>query len=179
MPKKTYIDEDLSTPEHDAIMLWLDENAADIFKLDRVETTWEQPAYFTTGIREGHSQGGGRNISRTTSARFIDLLVYGVSRQKYLEAYACEVKPRIKSIGELIRQLRQYEGQRFGTRKDHDNTEELITPDGGLSNYGRPITAKVAVVSPDDRFRDIIERQGFIFIKAPMQTGKRVPDLFD
>ena len=52
---------------------------------------------------------------------------------------ACEVKPVIRSVGELIRQLRQYESSKW----------------------------KVAVVSPDDRFREIIEKQGFIFIKAP------------
>ena len=69
--------------------------------------------------------------------RGIDLWVGTVTRVDY--ALACEVKPVIRSVGELIRQLRQYESREW----------------------------KVAVVSPDDRFREIIEKQGFIFIKAP------------
>lgn len=197
MSKSRFTDPDLHTPAHDAIMCWLDANAVDVARaaveepfrklqaraaealggipadarfgsadnpelfnsLMRseapdvdVKTQWEAPQRF----------GGG--------TRFIDLLIsgsfrapvvdwdapyeYPVRRADSLGAtwcrsyaalqfdVACEVKPVIRSVGELIRQLRQYE----------------------LPNRrGR----WVAVVSPDDRFREIIERQGFLFIKAP------------
>jgi hypothetical protein len=158
----TFHDPDLSTPEHDAIMMWLDKNAAQLFGLDRCETTWEATAKFGGGIR------------------FIDLLAYGVSSDGVLEAYACEVKPVIKSIGELIRQLRQYEGHRFPTRSKGPRDERFLAADGHCyQGYGDPVTASVVVVSPDDRFKSIIENQGFRFIKAPQGlTVTPQPDLF-
>lgn len=137
MAKAPFQDPDLHTPAHDAIMMWLEENAADVVEphcrfLQRdgnetVEavTTWERPVSYAGGVR------------------YIDMVIDAkVGGWKF--SLLCEVKPVIRSIGELIRQLRQYE-----PRSSH----------GG--------TVCVAVVSPDDRFRAIIEKQGFIFIKAP------------
>lgn len=138
MAKAPFQDPDLHTPAHDAIMMWLDENAAAVVEphcrfLQRdgapviVETltTWEKPVSYAGGVRYIDMV-----IKANVDGREFDLL--------------CEVKPVIRSIGELIRQLRQYEPS---------------------SNRGG--TVRVAVVSPDDRFRAIIEKQGFIFIKAP------------
>jgi hypothetical protein len=136
MAKAPFQDPDLHTPAHDAIMMWLEENAADVVSphcefLRRggsqaiVVTTWEKPVIYAGGVR------------------YIDMVIdanYGALEFHLL----CEVKPVIRSIGELIRQLRQYE-----PRSSH----------GGM--------VRVAVVSPDDRFRAIIENQGFVFIKAP------------
>lgn len=129
-------DPDLHTPAHDAIMMWLDENAAEVLephcrfllrndsKTVEVETTWEKPVHSASGVR------------------YIDMVIDAkVGGWEF--SLLCEVKPVIRSVGELIRQLRQYEPRSSG---------------GGR--------VRVAVVSPDDRFRAIIEKQGFIFIKA-------------
>lgn len=137
MAKAPFQDPDLHTPAHDAIMMWLEENAADVVEphcrfLQRegaevgveVVTTWEKPVYFAGSIR------------------YIDMVIEANVGMGFF--LFCEVKPVIRSVGELIRQLRQYE--------PHGNR-------GG--------TMRVAVVSPDDRFRAIIEKQGFIFIKTP------------
>jgi hypothetical protein len=136
--KAPFQDPDLHTPAHDAIMMWLEENAADVVEphcrfLQRaggevsveVVTIWEKPVIYAGGVR------------------YIDMVIEAnVGGREF--RLLCEVKPVIRSIGELIRQLRQYE-----PRSSH----------GG--------TVCVAIVSPDDRFRAIIEKQGFIFIKAP------------
>ena len=55
-----------------------------------------------------------------------------------------EVKPSIPSAGELIRQLRMYQAYTGN--------------------------AKWFVVSPDDRFRSIVESQGFGFIQVPPEV---------
>lgn len=136
MAKAPFQDPDLHTPAHDAIMMWLEENAAEVvephFKfLQRgeiafdVHTTWEEPIQYAGGVR------------------YVDMSIRGSAGGLHF-VLRCEVKPVIRSVGELIRQLRQYEKPRLA---------------GG--------NVRVAVVSPDDRFITIIEKQGFIFIKAP------------
>jgi hypothetical protein len=229
MAKAPFQDPDLHTPAHDAIMMWLEENARSIvdglFGINaefdaargsveakiaetsmpvrmfgdaealisvrqpavRVDTSWEVPTRFSGGTRyidmvvsatwrslqctcgEEFKEWEWKyeDIGAVVDARRSDLAREGwmpyetsyleeTARRETLsvnhmdrhEVVACEVKPVIRSAGELIRQLRQYENYvHRGSR------------------YENP--AKVAVVSPDDRFRAIIEKQGFIFIKAP------------
>jgi hypothetical protein len=157
MSKKRFDDPDLHTPAHDAIMLWLDENAArliheilvaDVQRNSGIEvrqvgviTEWEKPH---AHMARSHTAYG-KEMWREAGRYFIDMLITSwaseedVNRPYAHIKLACEVKPVIHSVGELIRQLRQYESKNW----------------------------RVAVVSPDDRYREIIERQGFIFIKAP------------
>lgn len=159
MAKAPFQDPDLHTPAHDAIMMWLEENACTLIhdllvsgvqrnlglKVRPLEcaTDWEVKYY---GNRLWTGQYGNIPRMEYSSARFIDMVITSWADEKNIGdrgasciRLACEIKPVIRSAGELIRQLRQYE------------------------NYDW----KVAVVSPDDRFRAIIEKQGFIFIKAP------------
>lgn len=137
MAKAPFQDPDLHTPAHDAIMMWLEENAADVVEphcrfmqrdggevIVGAVTIWEKPVSYAGGVR------------------YIDMVIEASVGIGF--TLLCEVNPVIRSVGELIRQLRQYE-----PRNSH----------GG--------TVRVAVVSTDDRFRAIIEKQGFIFIKAP------------
>lgn len=152
MSKPRFDDPDLHTPEHDAIMCWLDENAheslvAAFGDLDGLVVTskWEEPFKFSGGTR------------------FIDMVIRGRwDRGRFLtEGYvelACEVKPSIRSVGELVRQLRQYGGQG--------------------EKYGGQERRRVAVVCPDDRAREIIESQGFLFIKAPQPDCRSKGGLF-
>jgi hypothetical protein len=153
MSKPRFDDPDLHTPEHDAIMCWLDENAhealvaafGDLAGLGVRSTTWEEPFKFSGGTR------------------FIDMVIRGrwvfgfVGMEGYVEL-ACEVKPSIRSVGELVRQLRQYGGQG--------------------EKYGGQQRRRVAVVCPDDRAREIIESQGFLFIKAPQPDCRSKGGLF-
>ena len=153
MSKPRFDDPDLHTPEHDAIMCWLDENAheslvaafGDLDGLVVTSKTWEEPFKFSGGTR------------------FIDMVIRGRwDRGRFLtEGYvelACEVKPSIRSVGELVRQLRQYGGQG--------------------EKYGGQERRRVAVVCPDDRAREIIESQGFLFIKAPQPDCRSKGGLF-
>jgi hypothetical protein len=194
MSKPTFTDPDLHTPAHDAIMMWLEENAERLIfeygqveksfnsacknvsdtllentlpikavdnsvdlairaELDaNVETAWEYPLRFGGGSRYVdmmvdvawyEPRAYVATNAETKWAGWFELSwdakVLLVEANRRRVKLACEVKPVIRSVGELIRQLRQYESSDW----------------------------KVAVVSPDDRFRDIIEKQGFIFIKAP------------
>jgi len=198
--KNRFKDTDLHTPAHDAIMLWLQDNAREImfrhFEMDKliekarqevetfmksnslpeekspdfdaammggsdslnVSVKWEVPVPFHGGQRYIDMQirtvlhvptanmgGSYKEILKKIGGEWKLDRVFASNGKSYLgsESYefnlSCEVKSTIGSIGELIRQLRQYESAK----------------------------APVAVVSPDDRFRDVIESQGFIFIKAP------------
>lgn len=150
MAKAPFQDPDLHTPAHDAIMMWLEENSCTLIyehvarpaqvATDRplvmypCSTKWEVPHYGRLLTY------GGIQRTEYSSARYIDMVISTRYSEVGAECrMACEVKPVIRSAGELIRQLRQYESSGW----------------------------RVAVVSPDDRFRAIIEKQGFIFIKAP------------
>lgn len=118
---------------------------------------WEEPTRFAGGVRyidmviRGVASVPNTFITETMRGWDMELracpppfMEFTLCMHRLKFALACEVKPAIRSVGELIRQLRQYE--HFGVS-------------GELS--------KVAVVSPDDQFREIIESQGFVFIKAP------------
>jgi len=200
--KQDFTDPNLKTPAHDAIMIWLHENAASVVdQVFGIQAMIERAnnAVLDAMALDGMAPVAGKvqellaphEISANCvwehpvkfSGRdcYIDMLIDVVARFPYAELnereelvtpsdatyswqktlvtkrepvailrpvefrLACEVKPVIRSVGELIRQLRQYE------------------------SYHKPIIdSLVAVVSPDDRFKAIIESQGFAFIKAPI-----------
>jgi hypothetical protein len=235
MAKAPFQDPDLHTPAHDAIMMWLEENAEAVFtdqfnirqsyQKERIavaaamqdtdlpvhvmdgcaemlkswepvvdiSTQWEVPTRFSGGTRyidmvisgtwrylhaeqdlvEINSPYLSNDLQRDEWKRKVISEGYEVfetdscwlkaARNRFAvvgvtdaRVIACEIKPIIRSVGELIRQLRQYEGHRV---------QFEVTRDRRL--WWSDIRAQVAVVSPDDRFRAIIEKQGFIFIKAP------------
>ena len=137
-------DESLKTPEHDALMIWLDENCVSIAKklfpeLDENgygRPLWEEPLTTKTG----------------SILCFIDLFLSAkeTKRKDYQKSYDLlfEVKPKIESIGELLRQLKSYEHYQKSQR------------DG---MYGMSNSCKIIVVSPDTKATEIILRQGFYF----------------
>jgi hypothetical protein len=166
-----FVDHDLKTPGHDAIMLWLDDEVkrslADWLKVedwstdDRAQvsdlptrpglkvtkTIWEQPV--TTG--------------RDYTVGFIDMVAHyeqqgiGYTQNVYgAKAYSLswwddkaffEVKTSISSLGELLRQLGYYRQHLKKQSWDPDPT--------------------IFVVCPDARFADKIREQGFGFIQSP------------
>lgn len=124
-------DNDLKTATHDTIMIWLDKNLAhvinylrneyelDIPDYDNITTIWEQP--IMSGANNQYCIG------------FVDMWLP--------QCRICvEVKSKIDSAGELIRQIRMYE------------------------QYVRHVDSFV-VVSPDDRFKSALESQGILFYK--------------
>lgn len=162
-----FVDHDLKTPGHDAIMMWLN----DTMKVNRllrfclkvkgwsdddlasgldlpgrreiqvISTTWERPV--TTG-RE--FTVGFLDLAVSYQEQRVWYSVHAVSGQriyhldwKSAEAFF-EVKTSIASLGELLRQLQFY--------RQH-------------------VQGPIFVVSPDTRYRNKIEEQGFGFIHCP------------
>lgn len=163
MKKKTTLSEhlifhdaDLSTPEHDSIMIWLDKNVElilpRVYKLDSddsfgdIERTWEFPiekkTTQSTSVIGYADLFVSATIQRTrinefTNAEYIDT---SGSVQLFIE-----VKPRIRSVGETIRQIRHYSS----------------------AFYRAPTWM---IVSPDTRFADVFKSQGFYFLN-PSDMG--------
>ena len=148
--KMGFCDTDLSTPRHDEIMLWLDSHIESVVKTvvdDRPgkvkRRIWEYPILT------------GRN---DFTVGFVDLMVWAevetVSGKGELYdaevVLAFEVKPKIPSLGELIRQIRH---------------QETYLKDLHSSGYRSEFY--MAVVSPDDRWATNLESQDIRFILAP------------
>jgi len=135
-------DEDLRTPKHDEIMLWLDKHAATVIKaVTGIETgiwelTWEYPiteAKYYQGIKSQYMIG------------FADMYVVTKDR---LNNNGCrivffEVKSVIPSPGELIRQVNRY---RTYIEANPHTAEHIFV-----------------VVSPDARYADVLKSQGIEF----------------
>jgi hypothetical protein len=150
-------DGDLKSPGHDAIMIWLQGELPRIFgerlgqTVGTLKAEWEHPV----NSKDGEIVG------------FIDLLAQGTilrrgcklcTEQKECKmhqlltpqgtiVWAFEVKTRISSVGELVRQIRFYEHH---TSNPYFNQMQLIS-----------------VVSPDVRHRDILVGQEIDFIQSP------------
>lgn len=97
LSKFGFQDDELKTPKHDEIMLWLDQNIEIllIHYLEEIVTiknkVWEYP--LTTDYNN-------------FIVGFIDMLV---RIEEHSQQYFClEVKPTILSLGELIRQIQTY-----------------------------------------------------------------------
>jgi len=139
-----FADKDLTTPKHDEIMLWLDQNIVTVIghilnhskrwkqiaegrEWSHGDTEWEMPVISRSGYGNQYIIG------------FVDLatLVSVGSDQRY---FMFEVKSSIPSLGEVIRQIRMYE------------------------TYSR---GAYVIVSPDDRFADALRAQGIEFYKCP------------
>ena len=192
-----FLDHELSTPKHDEIMLWLDDcmdTVASNFLRDQdmgiaeavrfysengisesvlksldkpnpnlpikvVSKIWEKP------ITTQQSKGYGNKytvgfVDMALQYRLPVVALEGIKwpsfgsrgpeivgdlrwsvRYENKVAYF-EVKPEVRSLGELMRQIRMY---------------QTYVDDG----------VKFAVVSPDDRLKKQIERQGIIFVPYP------------
>ena len=143
-----FSDSELKTPAHDAIMIWLDGEmekiATDLFpvgespgkKIFCIKKIWEAPV-----------------MSDKYLVGFVDMeVIVGFEEFSYGERKSAflffEVKPRIKSVGETIRQIRTY--------------EEYVRRDGWT-----PETWRFFVVSPEDAFAEVLRKQGIGFIKVP------------
>jgi hypothetical protein len=94
-------DPELTTPRHDEIMMWLDENIEDVYEKakrffpGRRKMVWEKPI-----------------VSGTYIVGFADMAVEITRGQTdYFE-----IKPSIPSLGEIMRQIQMY--RQYGYQQD-------------------------------------------------------------
>lgn len=169
-------DPDLLTPAHDSIMLWVDANLDSVVRelvpnehfginltaaghlpipahlqdcipdpvLRVGRPTWEQPI-----LRGGQYVIGfvDMKVVVERSRPFVDDGEWRVGFQR--ETVFIEAKSSIRSLGEVIRQVRLYQEYAEGT---------------------------YAIASPDTRFRSVLESQGIGFIPVPIGSLSPVTD---
>ncbi|MGV1049169.1 MAG: hypothetical protein ACOYD4_11675 [Solirubrobacterales bacterium] len=161
-----FMDSELKTPRHDELMVWLDANIKAILRPRVIEpkpyysdgvatwgerlfqVVWEKPVMsnqYMVGFADMYVMAGHRAekpvvcaYGNSDRAQFqIGDLVWARDRSGRAALYWFEVKPSIPSAGEAIRQIRMYQ--------QYTNGHWFI-------------------VSPDERCRESIERQGIGFI---------------
>ena len=138
-------DESLKTPEHDALVIWLRDNLSTVVDSLKIAPVYKMGTpSIEYPITNKHS----------TILCFIDLKVNIEYMEKVREdhsyreqvALLFEVKPKIESFGEILRQVQSYK----------------IYYEANNDSWSRK--CKVIVVSPDKIFKENIESQGFGFI---------------
>lgn len=131
-------DDDLKTPGHDALLLWVDANASEIAnratggQFVARDCVWEMPI-----SRRGFTVGYWDAWINTQRAPDAD-------PEKWIRGIGVEIKTTIPSLGELVRQLRTYQEYTMDARE-----------------------VPVVVVSPDARWATQLRSQGFFFIQPP------------
>ncbi len=145
-----FLDTDRRTPMHDEIQLWAYANLKEIipvkegYQIEILKKGLDHPISFLTN-----------NDSNRVVVGFVDLraegylnevISDGTRRVKYLRL-AIEIKSRIDSCGDLIRQINFY-------RKYTDESTTWF------------------VISPDDRYRRILWEHGIYFLKYPKKPER-------
>ena len=138
-----FLDEDLKTPAHDALMLWIDEYIPEI--LAEVFSLTEAPVILSK--RWEHVIMTERDFILGAADMFVRAACGHTELVVYIEA-----KSKIDSLGTLLRQIRFYQA---GGVFDHQ------------SRMGDSIRPKWLVIAPDDRFAAKIREQGIHFHKSP------------
>lgn len=162
-----------ATPVHDQLVLWLDQNIAQVLSeiapqlpallrasdmhhwarhprmelalqaFSATKKTWEDPVVSLQGPYRNEHRVIKGYIDLAVDVDLLELLEPGYHSQLVL---AIEVKPRIESLGEVIRQIRMY--QQFAPRH------------------------VFFVASPDQRYAALLREQGIGFIPlGPVQGG--------
>jgi|ERR1035437_3073311 hypothetical protein len=144
-------DPELKTPAHDALMLWIDEYICEILvevlelpeEPEIVRKEWEQPILNERGFVAG------------VPDLIVKIRRCSGTREQEDRVILIEAKPKVRSLGELIRQIR------------------ICDATGDFSRYvvrainGDWIRPKWLVIAPDDRFAKTIKEQGILFHKSP------------
>jgi len=127
LDKALKIDDDqLKTPEHDKLCLWVNKHHQEFMKGCCYDLVWERPIInrgFVVGIPD-----------------FSLMVTYKYVSNGYLPIAFIEVKPKIKSLGETLRQLQLY--------KNVCGRENI----------------KIILVTKSIEYKDIFESQGFYFV---------------
>ena len=148
-----FVDPQLSTDDHDEVMIWLHENIESVIceicpSAKDIKSKWEMP--IIKGSHQYSSIVG--YIDMTCQFSAIPNKSNSEDDRSFFNV-AIEVKSRISNIGEVVRQINQY---RAFFRAD-----------------------RFYICSPDDRFVSILESQNIGFIKAPDLHTKPIkePDM--
>ena len=145
LEKMGFVDEDKKTPAHDKIQMWTYQNAKTIIEDLFAKGEWT----FQILSNEWEYEVFAHSYNSKYIVGFVDVAVKFEKDNDKREwdderpRVFFEVKTKIPSIGELIRQLKVY--------KTH------------LSHKKQAFV----VVSPDDSCADILKQQGFFFYKYP------------
>lgn len=174
--KMGFADDDLKNSRHDEIMIWTVENLETIVKpilIGRKYEWWntdshqqvDQVATAVNSISKTIWEKPIEKGDRGFIVGFVDLYVEvevilcnekTEEKTKTTEYFIFEIKTKIDSVGEVIRQINTYRGERGAV-------------------YGSQVFW--FIVSPDDRYISILKSQGIGFVKYPQSSGQRT--LFD
>ncbi len=158
---------ELSTPKHDEIVILLDSYIHLVMDRERerfpqitYRTIWELPVSDSYGRAVGNIDLT-LQISISYEAQWEERNVGGTWKKlrqnsvSLFDVMHFEVKPEIRSIGELIRQINKYRSHIGNFQTSYQN---------GFTKYAIP---EFIVVSPDSRFEPIIRSQGVGFFCFP------------
>jgi len=141
--KMGFKDTDKGSPEHDKIQIWCHENIRQIISSVFPIRTKQNPEYKIQSLTwEYPVIQSGYNSSKFIVG-FIDLFI-SISDADFYARIFIEIKTKIPSIGELIRQINFYK-----TYANPDNRKEIA----------------FIVISPDDSFKNILSSQNIYFFK--------------
>jgi hypothetical protein len=150
-------DPELKTPAHDALMVWIDEYICEILvevlelgeEPEIVKKEWERiiknKRGFTVGVADLYVR------IRVSKPFKLPKSVIVIKEESVIFV---EAKPKIPSLGELIRQI-------------HFSETGDLAPFVTRAEVGDPIWPKWLVVAPDDRFAKTLREQGILFHKSP------------
>lgn len=137
MQKSGFMDPDKKSPEHDKIQTWCYKNMKKVL-CSAFNTSKEFEIVYIKWEHEIVQRSNQMDSSPKFIIGFVDFKV--VVKNKEETIVYIEVKPKIPSLGELIRQMNFYKTY-LGNR------------------------ARYLVISPDDSYCDILKGQGFHFYK--------------
>lgn len=158
-------DEQVKTPEHDALCFWVDTNIEKILRTHqginngiKFKLHWEVPIKGYNGFLLGFPD---------FSYYFFNDGEYkftSVDTRVMFDFGFIEVKPTIASVGATMRQLQNYKTFERHLRKD-------TWANSSSSRF------KVFLVTYDTRYKDIFEKQGFPCVVVPKPPKKDELDL--
>jgi len=173
-----FADTDLRTPKHDEIMLWLDQNIVSVIKelgftkIKKSTVEWARKEGCPESLIREALDSTAKSINDMTwefpiKSRksdfiigFIDLRILfgrpslhlwekrGWALGSERECLYFEVKSKIESLGEVIRQIRMYQEYTNGRHIHYDMWPGYYV-----------------IVCPDDTFKDALRSQGIYFVK--------------
>lgn len=140
-----FCDEELKTPAHDALMIWIDacvpEILAEVFNLSEAPRVWVKRWEYPLKNKHDYIFGAA------------DMLVHASTTDRDMAVFI-EAKPKIRSLGELIRQINFYKASSHWM---------VYSPRGG------PCRCEWLVIAPDDQFAVTLREQGILFLKSPSE----------
>ena len=148
LEKLGFADSDKKMSEHDIIQAWVYKNIKTI--LDETIMSKNPKPYEITNVKWEHQIIYTNGYNNQTLIGFADLMVSYKCEffNKHADSYQMEdgqiiieIKTKIPDLGSVIRQMRTYQAY-----QKHYRTQYLV-------------------VSPDDRFTEILKEQGFWFYK--------------